>query len=56
MDYACKKKKLQYCSILVSTKIESSYVSLLNIKKIKFNIYMISKLMNIFRTIFKLDL
>ena len=31
MDYA-RKKKLQFCNILVSTKIESSYVSLLNIK------------------------
>lgn len=42
-------KKIAVCSILVSAKIE-------RYKKIKFNIYMISKLMNIFRTIFKLDL
>ena len=43
-------------NIVMSSKIESRYVSLLNIKKIKFNIYMRSKLMKIFRVIFKLDL
>lgn len=40
----------------MASKIGSMYVSLLNVKKIEFNIYMRSKLRNIFRMIFKLDL